>query len=225
MLAKQLANKDNGRMKEVEKLYTQGKIEAARKLLMGRKDTIPEGLFHYNLGTLYAKEGNLALGRYHLEKALSKNFANKMLFNNLETVKEELNVSDVGRSESLSGRMVDASLSFPPGIWLTFTLLLFLGLIFAIKRKMVRGFVLPSVFFILALIPFVYPRTYLRKMRHAVVLKDAEIYEGPSHIYSSTGFVKGGSKIIVGTSNNRQYLVVYPKNLSGWIHRDYLGFL
>ena len=209
----------------MKNLYTQGNFEAARKLLIERKDTLPEGLFHYNLGTLYAREGNLALGRYHLEKALSKNFANGMLFNNLETVKVKLNVVDLSRSEGFSGKIIDASLSFPPGIWLTFSLLLLLGLIFAVKRKMIRGFILPSVFFVVAVAPLVYSQAYLYKMRHAIILKDAEIYEGPSNIYSSTGTVKGGSKIIVGDSNNKQYFIVYPKVLSGWIHGDYLGFL
>ena len=212
-------------MEELEKFYTQGKFEAARELLMARKDTLPEGLFHYNLGTLYAREGNLALGRYHLEKALSENFANKMLFNNLKTVKAELNVSDLGESENLSARMIDASLSLPPGIWLTFTLLLLLGLILAVRKKIVCGVVLPGIFFILAAIPLLYSQIYLNKMHHAVVLQDAEIYEGPSRIYSSAGVVRGGSKIIVGHSSNKQYLILYPQTLSGWIHRDYLGFL
>ena len=212
-------------MEKLKNFYTQGNFEGARELLIERKDTLPEGLFHYNLGTLYAREGNLALGRYHLEKALSKNFANRMLFNNLETVKAKLNVLDLSRSGGFSGKMVDASLSLPPGIWLTFTLFLFLGLIFVIKRKMVQGPILLGVLFVLATTPLVYSQGYLYKMRHAIVLKDAEIHEGPSSIYSGTGVVKGGSKIIVGDSNNKQYFIVYPKTLSGWIHRDDLGFL
>ena len=225
MLAKQLADKDNGCMEKLKNLYVQGNFEGARKLLMERKENFPEGLFHYNLGTLYAREGNLALGRYHLEKALSENFANRMLFNNLETVKTKLDVLDLGRSESLAGKMVDGSLSLPPGIWLTLSLLLCLGLIFAVKGKMIRGFAWLTVSCILVAAPLVYSRVYLGKMRYAVVLEDAKIYEGPSQIYSSTGVVEGGSKIIVGRSNNKQHFIVYPKMFSGWVHRDSLGFL
>ena len=212
-------------MEELENLYTQGNFEAARKALIGHKKMFPEGLFHYNLGTLYAKEGNLALGRYHLEKAHTKNFANKMLFNNLETVKVELNVSDLSQSENLLERSLDASLLLPPGLWTTLSLSMVVGFILLVRKKIVRGYVLPGLLFLFALIPFLYAQIYLEKVRHVIVLQDAEIYEGPSRIYSEMGVVKGGSKIIVGKSNNDQYFIVYPKTLSGWIHRDHLGFL
>ena len=212
-------------MEKLESLYTRGDFEAARKLLIERQDKFPEGLFHYNLGTLYAREGNLALGRYHLEKALAKNFANKMLFNNLGTVKEELNVLELGRSENLSERVIDGSLSFPPGFWLSLTLSLLLTLIVLVKKRMLRGIVLLGISLLLALLPFSYSQLYLHRMRYAVVLQDTEIHEGPSHIYSSTGIVRGGSKIVVGKSNNNRYFIAYPRILSGWIHRDYLGFL
>ena len=217
--------KDNEPMDKMETLYTQGDFEGAKELLLSRKGEFSEGLFHYNLGTLYAQQGNFALGRYHLEKALAKNFANKMLFNNLGTVKEELNVLDLGHSENLSEKMIDASLSLPPGLWLTLTLSLLLGLIFALKKKMIHGFILPGIFLLLAGAPFLYSQIYLDKVRYAVVLHDAEIYEGPSRIYSSAGSIKAGSKIIVGKSNNNQYFIAYPQVFSGWIHRDHLGFL
>ena len=225
MLAKQPDYKDNESMRKLENLYTQGKFEAARELLLHQKDMFSEGLFHYNLGTLYAREGNFALGRYHLEKALSKNFANKMLFNNLGTVKAELNVLDLGRSEDLSGRMFDASLSLPPGIWLTLTLSLFLGFMIAVRKKIIRGFILRGTCLLVAMIPFLYGQLCLKKMHHVVVLQDAKVYEGPSLIYANVGIVKGGSKIIVSKSNNDQYFIAYPRTLSGWIERDYLGFL
>ena len=217
--------KDNGAMVEMEQHYAGGDFAAARKLLMEKKDTLSEGLFHYNLGTLYAKEGNWALGRFHLEKAFSKNFANRMLFNNLEVVKSELNVLELGQGGSFSERSVDTSLSLPPASWLSLTLVMLLLWIISIKKRWLAGNLWRGIGLLVALIPLLYSQIYLERMRYAIVLEDTQIHEGPSDIYADSGIVRGGSKIIVGKSNNGRYLILYPELLSGWIHERHLGFL
>ena len=214
-----------GAMGEIEKLYTQGDFVAARKLLVEKKETLSEGLFHYNLGTLYAKEGNWALGRFHLEKAFTKNFANRMLFNNLEAVKSELNVLELGERGSLSERSVDASLSLPPASWLSFTLVLLLLWLLSIKKQWIESSLWRGVCLLVTLVPLLYSQIYLERMRYAIVLEDTQIHEGPSNIYEDSGTLKAGSKIIVGKSNNGRYLILYPELLSGWIHQRHLGFL
>ena len=209
----------------LEKLYLEGKFDQARELFLTSKDSLPEGPFYYNLGTLYAKEGDFVAARYNLEKAISKKFINTMVFNNLKAVKQELNVLDLGQSSSFYDRTVNASLLIPTEAYLSITFILVLGLMIAKKMKFVRSLALSIVLFVLFLVPFAYSFFYLKTIDYAIVLKDAEIYEGPSKIYVNTGIVPGGSKIIIGKLNNGRYLIKHPLNLSGWIDKNDLGFL
>lgn len=213
-----------GSIKDLENLYTQGKFSQAIDIMLKNKSSFPKGVFHYNLGTLYAKEGSFAAGRYHLEKAIAKNFVNSMSLNNLETVQEKLAVNDISNSASFHDRFVDRSLLLPSEIYLSATLLLALAFMALIKWKKI---VAPSArwgLMLLTLVPLAYNQLYLRNINHAIVLQDTQMYDGPSKIYFNTGIVKAGSKIITGKNNNGWYLIQSPLQLSGWVYQDSLGF-
>lgn len=211
-------------LESLEKLYTEGKFGECIDIMLANKPSFPEGLFHYNLGTLYAKNDALAAGRYHLEKSISRDFLNSMSVNNLETVKVKLNVNDLSSSENIHDRILDSSLIIPGSIYLSISMILTLVFMAIIKWKKIKSMTVRGMLILMAFIPFGYHQMYLSKVTHAVVLKDAQIYDGPSKIYFNSGVVRAGSKIITSKHNNGWHLIQSPITLSGWIHRDSLGF-
>ena len=209
--------------KSLESLYTEGKFQEARELLLEHKMAYPKGHFHYNLGTLYAQEGHLAAGRYHLEKAISENFVNPMALNNLETLKGKLAVQDLSSSENFYDQAIDFSLLVPAGLWLSGTLILFLALWVLVRiKKLVSRAAIEGVAAV-ALMPLAYSTFYLGPIDYAMTLQEAPIHNGPSKIYLSNKTLPAGSKIIVGRENNGWYLIEHPLNLSGWVYKDTLG--
>ena len=203
---------------KLESLYTKEEYSQARELLLKNKNLFSPGHFHYNIGTLYAKEGHLSAGRFHLEKALGKNYANKMVLNNLAVIKEQLSVGE-------EASFLNQSLLIPPALFTSATLVMVLVLLVAIKRKIISSSVWGLLFAILALAPWSFQKFYLSGVTSAIVLKDAPLHEGPSKIYSRSGEIPAGSKVILGQLYNGHYLVISPPNYSGHIHRDFLGLL
>ena len=60
----------NPQPKSVEELYLSGDLEAAIDLALSQKSQMEPGHFHYNLGSLYLKKGDLGAARLNLEKAI-----------------------------------------------------------------------------------------------------------------------------------------------------------
>ena len=112
-------------MKTLQSLYLAGDYKKARDLLLKNKNSFDEGVFHYNLGTIYLKTKDFAVGRYHLEKALRKGYVSSKTLSNLESAKKYLKVEDISTSDSIYDQGISTALNIPGSHYLMATLILF----------------------------------------------------------------------------------------------------
>ena len=231
-LAFEVARKDNILMadfntdeilKSLEELYLKKNYEEASTLLIKNKSDLDTGLFHYNLGTVYAKWGNLAAGRYHIEKSIKSGFVNSASLNNNQFIKEQLALDDLNTSKSLNDQWMDFSLALPLGAYLLFALTLSLIAVGWKKlNKEVNSYVL-AFLLIVGVAPLTYKLTVVDKINYAVLLEEGVVREGPSRIFDQKAALNPGTKVIITKYDNGWYFISNPIHLSGWIERKNLG--
>ena len=90
-------NKD---LKSLEDLYLKKEYKQVRDKLLSLKGELDEGVFHYNLGTVYGKLGDYAAGRYNMELALKKGFHHTKVYKNLNYFRNQIPVLDIDSSPS-----------------------------------------------------------------------------------------------------------------------------
>lgn len=211
----------NNLLKEMESSYLKGDFKSAQDLLLKSKDNLDLGLFHYNLGTVFAKEHELGAARYNFEKAKKIGFSYPGLEKNLnltikliegDSVKFEQNALSLSSSLSLSYVLL-----FTVCVWLIACLLK--------KAQKINWRSLGIVTFIcLSLVGtkmFYIDNLY----QSAINVKKIQIYEGPSDIYSVIKEVSEGHKLIVGKSYEDWVLIEWPIEFAGWIKRTEIGYL
>ncbi len=213
----------NELLKSLETLYLDGKYEQAQNLLLKNKIEFNEGLFHYNLGTLLAKTGKVAAGRYHFEKAKKDGYVDTKNHNNLEFVKNQLQVNDISSSEEFSDQFIDSALALPVSIYISMTLILLIIFSLVIRFKVVMNKYLRLIFFVLAFSPLAFNQFYLGQKNQAVSLTELKLYEGPSKVYEEKGAVPAGAKLILGRIEKGWVFIERPLDLSGWVKLENLG--
>lgn len=209
----------------LETLYINKDYEKSITELLKQKAQYPLGQFHYILGTLYIKKGDLGAGRYNLEKAIKEGNLDNKVLHNLDIVKQQIASKDLDSSNSFYDKALNYSLEIPDGLYLSFTLLLglfFLIQLFRKKFDFKKGFVL-GIF--ISLIPLAIHQFYLSNIKYAILLKEVPIYEGPSSIFPTKANLKEGSKIIVGEKKDQWFFIKGPIELSGWVKDDNLAIL
>ena len=72
--------KANEWVENLKKLYVEAEYKSAEDKMRQNKAAYSEGVYHYNLGTLHIKKGEIGLGRYGLEKALAHGFQSPQVF-------------------------------------------------------------------------------------------------------------------------------------------------
>ncbi|MBT3584166.1 MAG: SH3 domain-containing protein [Halobacteriovoraceae bacterium] len=212
-------------LKSLESLYLEGKYPQAKELLVKNKDQFEAGLFHFNLGTLNAKIGEFAVGRYHLEKSLKKGFYNHKLLKNLDVIKTKLELPNIHSESSAWDQSINHALDIPINFYLTATLILLVSTLLFIRAKIVKSLAVKIVIVMIALIPFGFSKIYLEDVNHAILLKESSILEGPSKIYPELQKVKAGTKLIIGENIDGWFFIKYPLAYSGWVSRTDLGIL
>ena len=210
-------------LKSLQELYLSKDYSGAAKLLIKNKLKLDPGLFHYNLGTVHSKMGNLAAGRYHLEKSLKNNFVNSKVLNNLNFVEQSLSVQDLSTSKNFYDRTIDSSLKFSGTSYLAVTLIFLVAVTICFKKKILVNRWFIGIFLALAITPISYHQFYLKNIKHAILLSDGEVREGPSGVFTTKMSIQAGSKVIVGEFEPGWVFIKYPLELSGWIKRTSLG--
>ncbi|MBT7608931.1 MAG: hypothetical protein HN576_04200 [Bacteriovoracaceae bacterium] len=210
-------------LKSLQEHYLSKDYDAAAKLLIKHKDELDPGLFHYNLGTVHTKSGNLAAGRYHLEKSIKNNFVNTKVLNNISFIERNLAVADLSNSNNLSDQTMNVSLKYSAEAYLGFTLICLLAVLFAFKKKIIQNKYVVCLFVLLTILPIGMQQLYLKNINYAILLKDTEIREGPSAVFVSKSSIQAGSKVIVGEFEAGWVYIKYPIEHSGWLKRSMLG--
>ena len=216
------ATKPNGQ--SFEELYRGKQFKAAIDLLLSQKDQFKPAIFHYNLGTCYAKLEEWGAARFNFEKAKSLGFSHSMLNNNLNVVLQKIDTIELANSVSLFDRTIVWGLSTSRDLFLAVELTLFLSILLALKfmkkqSKALLGFL--SLFMILTSLFYFVPRTY----NVAIILEDSQTLEGPSNLFAPKFLVKKGARVILEKeAKENWFLIKYPEQLSGWVHKKSLGF-
>lgn len=231
-LAFEMARKDNIFMadfntneilKSLEALYLQKNYEEATSLLIKNRSDLDPGLFHYNLGTVYAKWGNLAAGRYHLEKSIKTGFVNSASLNNSQYVKEQLAVDDLGSSQKYSDQWMNTTLGLPVSLFVSFALVMAIVAL-ALKKygDKIKNWGVACLI-VLGVAPLLYKVGYLGKVNYAILLEEGVLREGPSRIFDQKAALNPGTKVIITKYDNGWYFISNPVHLSGWVERKNLG--
>jgi hypothetical protein len=206
-----------------DELYLKKDFKGAAQYLLDNKQQMDSGIFHYNLGTVYTKMGDLAAARFHLEKALQEGYINSSSLNNLTFIKTKLEVDDLTTSTSFPDQFINIASTVPASAYLSMTLALWLILAIMIRFHKIQKRWLIIVYFFISLSPLMFSNLYVKNINYAIALKDSPLYEGPSKIFNEKGRVKAGSKIVLGELKEGWFYVKFPLSLSGWINKDQLG--
>ena len=212
-----------GHATNFNELYLKKDFKGAAQYLLDNKQRLDSGIFHYNLGTLYSKMGDLATARFHLEKAIQEGYINSASVNNLSFVKSQLQVDDLTSSTSLPDEFVNFATSIPASAYLSITLIFCFILAAMIRFEKIQRKWVMILGALIALSPIIVSNTYIKNINYAVALKDLPLYEGPSKIFNEKGKVRAGSKIILGQFKEGWFYIEFPLSLSGWISKEQLG--
>lgn len=206
-----------------DELYLKKDYKGAAQYLLKNKQHIDSGIFHYNLGTVYAKMGDQATARFHLEKAIQDGYINSSSLNNLTYVKSQLQVDDLTTSTSFPDSMMNLAIAIPAAGYFSLTLAMLVIFTILIRlRKIQKKWIMTAVV-LLAIAPVLFSNFYVKNINFAVALKDVPVYEGPSKIFNEKGQIRAGSKVILGEFKEGWFFVKFPISLSGWINKDQLG--
>ena len=186
---------------------------------------MPEGVFHYNLGTAHLKMGQWAPGRFHLEKARGLLPLDGRVGRNLEYVRSQLAVGDIDAATGLFERGVGALAGSGFGHHLLAFLLVLLAVTALWRRALgraTRRILLAPLAASPALLPWLLTTGY----DSGVVMRDVVLREGPNEAFEEMGtVVPGGAKVVVGNRDGAWALIKYPAHLSGWAPAKDLGIL
>lgn len=210
-------------LKSLESLYLEGNLEGALELSTQEKDQFSPGHLYYNLGTIYAKQGDYAQGRYYMEKAFKEGFDLTKVSHNLEIIKSNLTIRELGQAGGVFGSTFSYLLKVPPAYYAGETLLALILIVVLVRLKALKKAYLIVLFVLLSLLPVGFSQFYLSKMEFGIALEEIKIYEGPSNIYSSIGALNPGQKIIVGQKDKDWVFIKYPESFRGWVAVEKLG--
>lgn len=215
----------NKTVKELEQLYLDAKYDDLRNKLVSDRDSLSPGLFHYNLGTTLAKQGNLAAARYNLEKSKKLGFEHPALSKNLNSVLNEVEVK-VSLDQSLGATSLKEFSSTSESVFLLIALIICLLAAALYRFKVFKSKVVAVLVLILAFTPFLIKKYhYSTNYIVGINLKETKVFEGPSEIYPVLKSINEGQKLILGKSFEDWIYISWPQEYSGWMKRKELGVL
>jgi hypothetical protein len=211
-------------LKQAQQFFVNKDYESALSVIREGKPHLDTGLFHYNLGSIYTKSGELGPGRYHLEKAKKAGFNYPMLWKNLNYIKNQPQVMDPTKAkdyqEVFVGKVLDIPFSF-----VSIACLFILAVLILLFRKSILNLKKTVLcVFVLVLLPPVTSIAIKKGYRYAIALKPVRVYEGPSKIYPDFGEIAAGSRVVVGKLHDSWYFLLSPSSISGWVDRTHLAF-
>jgi len=211
--------------KSLETLYLDGKFDKAVDLLLESKNQLTAVDFHYNLGTVYSKMGELGPGRYHLELAMKKGYIGSDILNNLAFIKSKLQGIDLSFSQNMSDKLLNFLSQYPVSYAISITLVLMLIFLLLFKFKKVGSKLVLGALLVLSLSPVISHQLLLSGKSFAVNIKEMKVYEGPSSVYDVRVTIPGGSKFILGKSDGDWFYIDHPLDLTGWVKKEDIGIL
>lgn len=217
--------KANEWIENLKKLYVEADYKSVEEKLRQNKKAYTDGVYYYNIGTLHIKKGEIGLGRYGLEKALVHGFQSPQVFHNLDLVREKIQVEDISSSRLFNYGGLERLKMFSFENYLSFTLICLITVVWLMRFKFLESKVRKIFLILIVCSPLLFQNFYLNKIKFAVVLKNSQVYEGPSKIYSKVFELEEGSKILLGQKSGKWYLISSPPQMRGWVEEKVIGKL
>ena len=217
-------DKSNQILKRIENLYQKGDFESAKNEVLKSKSHLDSGLFHYNLGSLYLKMGKIGPARLQLEKAKVKGFNFPMLWKNLNYVNGQPQVQDPTKSKDLKEFFIGKTLDIPISSFILFSTVVFILILFFLRRKTLNIVSFLTLFILLSLLPLGFKYYLDHSLDYAIALVPTRVYEGPSKIYPDYGELGEGSRVILSKYHDNWFFITSPQDYMGWVEKDKLGF-
>lgn len=214
----------NKYLKSLSEQYTSGNYDEVIDGFLSIKGKIPKDLFHYNLGSAFAKKGEYGAGRYHLELALQNGYWQEPAVKNINSIVKIQSIRDISNSKILAEKTMNKIdyLSMDVFVFVSLFVLL-ISLFLRFKKYINTKILIPLV--LIALVPVGIKYSFNTNYKTAVVLESSQLYEGPSRAFESGFDIQAGSKIIIGKKSDDWFFIRYPESLSGWVNAKKLGFL
>ena len=209
--------------KSLNELYQSGSYKEAVDLVLKNKGSYTPAIFHEHLGTLYLKNKDFGVARFHLEKAVKKGLVNTNVRHNLKTVKKQITTPDMDANHGFWQNFVSTGLSLPSGSFFVLSLLIIFTSLLLKRVKLIKNNYLAFTFVLLGLLPIGFQKLYLDKISYGVTLTQTPLIEGPSKIYSEITELEPGVKFIIGRQKEGWYLIKFPDNLVGWVEKKNIG--
>lgn len=211
-------------LKDAEQFYVNKDYESALSVILKGKGELDTGLFHYNMGSIYLKRGELGPARFHLEKAKNKGFGYPMLWKNLKFIQEQPQVLDPVKSKNIQEFVVGKVMDIPISFFGILTLLLISIILLSYRNLWIKTKSVMISLLVLSLIPLAGSMLIHRGYKYAIALKPVRVYEGPSKIYSDYGEIPSGSRVVINKFQDNWYFILSPSSISGWVEKTDLGF-
>lgn len=205
-------------LKELEDLYKNKDYEGYKNLLIKNKDLFVDAQYFYNLGTAYLKLENIGAARLNLEKSYQLGQQDKLVTNNINYIKSHYDL--VSQDVNFIAKAMDI-----PSVYFTsFSLiLLIITLILNLKTKLHKAIIF--TFFLISLTPLIFSNVYLKgSYKNAIVMKNADIFEGPSSIFEHNQIAKEGLRVITSKKNDNWFFIYWPSEAKGWVKAENIEF-
>lgn len=210
-------------LKTLKVSFEQSNYKNGINFLLEKKDDLPKDTFHFYLGNLYLKQGDLGAGRYNLEKARKLGYDHQILENNIKFVEGKVSEYGSFRSEEVSSIIVETAMQMPLQFDILIASILILIVVAAKKFKFILTNAVFAALLVLAILPLGFKGLAMQGLTEAVVLKEAKVYDGPSKVFSDIRDLPGGVKVLLSTENDGWFFIEYPRQLNGWILAEDIG--
>jgi hypothetical protein len=203
-------------LKTYEALYQKNDFNNALKYLRDNSSEIPQELWHYNLGLVYAKLGSFPLARYHFLMAGKAGLQLESLRQNEKLIVEKLDLASVEKPLNASDYIYKGVTFLSQGELTSLCLIvLFTGLLSLRKKlNMARLAVIIVAMSIPLTLGFL-----VKQWPEAIVIQDDRVAEGPSGIFAALTDIPAGVKVVTkGEGDWRE--ILYPSRYKGWIRKN-----
>jgi hypothetical protein len=199
-------------LKTVESLYSKKAYREALDYLANNKGHVSKGLWHYNMGTIFASLEDWPMARYHLSMADLHGYTSRELLSNQSLVEDKLLSQKWEKPITPMDYVIRGALLGSDGILTFFGLVIMIIGIFLLKNQLKkRAFMLLSVSLLLFGMTL-----WIKTWNWGIVLKPQVLREGPSAIFNSKDEIPAGVKVLT-LKEGEWVKVIFPERFEGWI--------
>jgi hypothetical protein len=200
-------------LKTVEALYDQKDYTGSLQTLESQKASLPPGLWHYNMGTLFGKLENWPMARFHLMMADAAGFTSKELFQNKELVELKLDIQKYEKPLGAMDYLIKGSLVGTQGIFTLLALLFITGGLISVWRIKSIKIMASAISFAIILFALNF---WIGSWKKLIVIRALPLHEGPSVIFGAKEEIPAG--VFLVTQEKGDWLkVIYPSRFEGWV--------